>query len=100
MSVGCGTVAVKLVSLQPCRVQLTLYARNILNAVRVAPPEDEQVMLQTCRAGHEISGLNPVDRSESLAPIFSSTDLMKKETENIPKYTKAIKVKAKCLLPN
>jgi hypothetical protein len=42
----CGTVAV---SLQSCHSQLTLYARNIPNAVRVAPPEDEQVMLQTCR---------------------------------------------------
>jgi hypothetical protein len=44
MSVGCGTVAVKL---QPC--QLTLYSRNIPNAVFVAPPEDEQVMLETFR---------------------------------------------------
>jgi hypothetical protein len=29
--------------------QLTLYAYNILSAVCVAPPEDEQVMLETCR---------------------------------------------------
>jgi hypothetical protein len=29
--------------------QLTFYARNIPNAVCVAPPEDEQVMLETCR---------------------------------------------------
>jgi hypothetical protein len=28
--------------------------------------------------GHEISGLNPVARSESLAAIFSRTDLKKK----------------------
>jgi hypothetical protein len=28
--------------------QLTLYARNIPNAVFVAPPDDEQVMLETC----------------------------------------------------
>jgi hypothetical protein len=28
---------------------LTLYARNTPNAVCVAPPEDEQVMLETCR---------------------------------------------------
>jgi hypothetical protein len=39
MSVGCGTVAVKL---QPC-------ARNIPNAVCVSPPEDEKVMPETCR---------------------------------------------------
>jgi hypothetical protein len=43
---GSGTVAVKL---QPCQSQLTLYARNIPNAVSVAPPEDEQVMFETCR---------------------------------------------------
>jgi hypothetical protein len=29
--------------------QLTLYARNIRNSVCVAPPEDEQVILETCR---------------------------------------------------
>jgi hypothetical protein len=34
MSVGCGTIA---------------HARNIPNAVCTAPPEDEQVMLETCR---------------------------------------------------
>jgi hypothetical protein len=47
MSVGCGTVAVKL---QPCHSQLTLYARNtrIPSAVCEAPPEDEKVMLETC----------------------------------------------------
>jgi hypothetical protein len=47
MSVGCGTVAVKM---EPFHSQLTLYARNIPNAVCVAPPEDEQVMLETCRS--------------------------------------------------
>jgi hypothetical protein len=41
MSVGCGTVALKP---QPCRSQLTLYARNKPNAA----PEDKQVMLETC----------------------------------------------------
>jgi hypothetical protein len=46
MSVGCGTVVV---SLQPCHSQLTLYARNIPNFVCLAPPEDKQVMLETCR---------------------------------------------------
>jgi hypothetical protein len=44
MSVGCGRVAV-----QPCHSQLTFYARNIPNAVCIAPPEDEQIMLETCR---------------------------------------------------
>jgi hypothetical protein len=42
MSVGCGTVEI---SPRPCHSQLALYARNILNAVCAAPPEDEQVML-------------------------------------------------------
>jgi hypothetical protein len=37
------------VKLQPCHSQLTLYARSIPNAVCVSPPEDEQVMLETCR---------------------------------------------------
>jgi hypothetical protein len=37
------------VSLQPCHSQLTLYARNTPNAFCAAPPEDEQVMLETCR---------------------------------------------------
>jgi hypothetical protein len=46
MSVGCGTVAVKL---QTCHSQLTLYARNIPNAFSAAPPKDEQVMLEKCR---------------------------------------------------
>jgi hypothetical protein len=36
-------------SLQSCHSQLTLYARNIPNAVCAAAPEDEQVMLETCR---------------------------------------------------
>jgi hypothetical protein len=48
MSVGCGTVAVKL---KPCHSQLTLHVRNIPNAVCEAPPEDEKVMLETGR-GH------------------------------------------------
>jgi hypothetical protein len=46
MSVGCGTVVLKL---QPCHSQLTLYARSIPNAVFGAPPEGEQVTLETCR---------------------------------------------------
>jgi hypothetical protein len=29
--------------------QLTLHARNIPSVVCVEPPEDEQVMLETCR---------------------------------------------------
>jgi hypothetical protein len=44
MSVGCATIA-----LQTWRSKLTLYARNIPSAVCIAPPEDEQVMLETCR---------------------------------------------------
>jgi hypothetical protein len=46
MSVGCGTVAG---TLQPCHSHLTLYGRNIPNAVCVASTEDEQVMFETCR---------------------------------------------------
>jgi hypothetical protein len=46
MSAGCGTIAV---SLQPWNSQLTLYARSIPSAVGLAPPEDEQVVLETCR---------------------------------------------------
>jgi hypothetical protein len=47
MSVGCGTVAMKL---KPCHTQLTLYARNIPNAVCVESPADDQVMLEKCRS--------------------------------------------------
>jgi hypothetical protein len=31
------------------------------------------------KTGHEISGLNPVARSQSLAAIFSRTDLIQKK---------------------
>jgi hypothetical protein len=37
------------VKLQLWHSQLTLYASNIPSAVHVVPPEDEQVMLETCR---------------------------------------------------
>jgi hypothetical protein len=37
------------VSLQSWHTQLTLHPRNIPSAFCVAPPEDEQVMLETCR---------------------------------------------------
>jgi hypothetical protein len=43
------TVAVPAVKLQPCHSQLTLYAHNVPNVVCAVPPEDEQVMLKTCR---------------------------------------------------
>jgi hypothetical protein len=46
MSVGCVTIATLL---QTCHSELTLYQRTIPNAVCVAPAEDEQVMLETCR---------------------------------------------------
>jgi hypothetical protein len=35
-------------------------------------------------SGHEISGLNPVARSESLAAILSRTDLIKKKKGQKP----------------
>jgi hypothetical protein len=46
MSVGCATIVV---SLQSWPSQLTLYAPNIPSAVCEAPPEDEQVTIETCR---------------------------------------------------
>jgi hypothetical protein len=48
MSVGCATIAVSLQSLQSWHSQMTLYACNILSAVCWAPPEDEQIMIETC----------------------------------------------------
>jgi hypothetical protein len=42
-------VGIMSVKLQSWHSQLTLYARNIPSAVCVGPPEDEQVMLETCR---------------------------------------------------
>jgi hypothetical protein len=39
----------KIKTLQSWHSQLTLHARNIPSAVFVAPPEDEQAMLETCR---------------------------------------------------
>jgi hypothetical protein len=46
------------------------------------------ISVDESKPGHEISGLNPVARSESLAAIFSHTDLIQK------------KKMAKCLSPN
>jgi hypothetical protein len=46
MSVGCGMVVIKL---RPCHSHLTLYARNIANAVCEVPSEDEQVTFETRR---------------------------------------------------
>jgi hypothetical protein len=37
------------VKLQSWHSQLTFYSRNIPSAVCAVPPEDEQVMLETCR---------------------------------------------------
>jgi hypothetical protein len=45
MSVGCTGIKVELVFQFN---QLTYHARNIPSAACVAPPEDEQVMLETC----------------------------------------------------
>jgi hypothetical protein len=42
MSVGCGTVAVTATVPQP--------TGNIPNTVCAVPPENEQVMFETCRA--------------------------------------------------
>jgi hypothetical protein len=62
-------VRIMSVSLQPCHSQLTLYARNIPNALCVAPPEDEQVMLETCR-GPWFS----VNLMKSASHLFHYTD--------------------------
>jgi hypothetical protein len=43
MSVGCTRIGVERCS------QLTYHARNIPSVACVVPPEDEQVMLETCR---------------------------------------------------
>jgi uncharacterized protein YpmS len=43
MSVGCTKIGVELVS------ELIKHARTIPSAVCVVPPEDEHVMLETCR---------------------------------------------------
>jgi hypothetical protein len=66
MSVGCAKIA-----LQPCHSQLTLYARNIPNAVCVAPPEDEQVILETSR-GLWFS----INWMESASHWFHYTDIL------------------------
>jgi hypothetical protein len=50
MSVGCGTVAVKL---QPCHIQVTLYTCSVPSTVRAVLAEDEQVMLETYREGFD-----------------------------------------------
>jgi hypothetical protein len=54
MSGGCATVAV---SLQSWHSQLT-YARILPGTVCVAPPEDEQVVLETCRGPYFSIKLN------------------------------------------
>jgi hypothetical protein len=46
MSVGCIRIGFPL---QSWCSQLTKHARNITSVVCVAPPEDEQVMVETCR---------------------------------------------------
>jgi hypothetical protein len=48
---------------------------NTLLATKVTLITDG-IYFGTLREGHEIPGLNPVARSESLAAIFSCTDLI------------------------
>jgi hypothetical protein len=38
--------------------QLTLHTRNIRSAVCLSPPEDEQIMLETCRGPEFLIKLN------------------------------------------
>jgi hypothetical protein len=49
---------------------LTLYARSIPNAVCVAAPEDEQVMLETCSCP-----LFSINRMKSASRWFHYTDI-------------------------
>jgi hypothetical protein len=57
--------------LQPCHSQLTVYARNIPNAVCRAPPEDKQVILETFR-GPWFS----INWTESASRLFHHTDIL------------------------
>jgi hypothetical protein len=68
MSVGRCTVEVKL---QPYHSQLTLYARNIPNAIFVAPPDDKQIMLETCR-----SPWLSINWMKSVSRWFNYTDIL------------------------
>jgi hypothetical protein len=51
------------------------YARNTLNAVCSAPPEDEQVMLETCR-GPRFS----INLMKSASCWFNNTELFRSVT--------------------
>jgi hypothetical protein len=55
------------VKLQSWHRQLTLYARNIPSSVCVKPPEDEQVMLETCRGPW-----SSINWMKSASPLLSS----------------------------
>jgi hypothetical protein len=59
-----------LAQLQPYHRQITLHARNIPNAVCVAPPEGEQVMLETCRC-LQFS----INRTKSASRCFHYSDI-------------------------
>jgi hypothetical protein len=72
-SVGCVTNAV---SLQSWHSQLT-YACNIPSAVCSVPPEDEHVMLETCRGSRfSIKWMNSSSRWFHYAEIQRSWDLL------------------------
>jgi hypothetical protein len=71
MSVGYGTVAV---SLQTCHSQLTLHARSIPNAVCAETPEDEHVMLETCRDPLILNKLN--EKCITLVSLYWYSDVM------------------------
>jgi hypothetical protein len=65
----CWPCIIVSVSLQPCHSQLTLYARSIPNAVCVAHPEDEQLMLET-----RIGPWFPINWMKSAPHCFHYTD--------------------------
>jgi hypothetical protein len=60
------------VILQPCYSQPTLYASNIPNAVCATPPEDEQVMLGTCRGPLILIKLN--EKCIALVSLYGYSD--------------------------
>jgi hypothetical protein len=58
-------------SVQSWHNQLTLHARNIPSAVCVAPPEDEQIMLESCRGPWF-----PINWMKSASRRFDYTDIL------------------------
>jgi hypothetical protein len=73
------------------------YIGTIINGNKTMEEEIRERTTKGTKAGHEISGLNPVAISESLAAIFSRTDLIQKKKRKI--YQRPI-AKLKYLVAN